>query len=207
MTTATLTATATPTELAPTDIDWYDLMPNDGKRYELVDGELKELPPMRMSHTTVAGTITFLFGQHIKSQGLPFVFGPGAAFRLGMSGANFRIPDVSVTPLERISGNLDNEPGIAAGFPDIAVEVVSRTDTYEEVVAKALLYLERSVAVVLLVDLYNREVVIRRSGGAIHTLTGDDTLTLDPVLPGFSCSVSEIFSDLDQMAAMEGGDD
>ena len=195
--------TVTATQPAHTGIDWCDLLPNDGKRYELVDGEPKELPPMRMSHTIVAGTITLLFGQHIKSQGLPFVFGPGAAFRLGMSGANFRIPAVSVTPRERISGNLDHEPGIAEGFPDIAVEVLSPTDTYEEVVAKARLYLERGVAVVLLVDLYNREVVVRPAGGAIHTLTAEDMLALDPVLPGFSCSVAEIFSDLDQLIMLE----
>ena len=51
--------------------------------------------------------------------------------------------------------------------------------------------------------MYNREVVIRRADGAVDTLNTWDTLMLDPVLPGFSCSVSDIFSGLDRLAAME----
>ncbi len=178
------------------------ILPDDGKRYELVDGELKELPPMRMSHSAVVSKIDRLFGQHVESEGLPFLVGQGAAFRLGLSGANFRVPDLHVTALQRVPASLDAEPGIWGGFPDIAVEVISPTDTYVEVIGKARLYLERGVAIVLLIDLYHREVTARQSTGEIHVLTTDDMLTLNPVLPGFSCPVADVFSDLDRMAAL-----
>lgn len=188
-------------ETAYIDSDLF-ILPDDGKRYELVDGDLKELPPMRMFHGAVANRIGRLFDQHIEDERLPFLAGQGVAFRLGLSGANFRIPDLHVTALQRVPASLDAEPGIWGGFPDIAVEVISPTDTYVEVIGKARLYLERGVAIVLLTDLYHREVTARQSTGEIHVLTTDDMLTLDPVLPGFSCPVADVFSDLDRMAAL-----
>ena len=175
--------------------------PDDGKRCELIDGVMVERPPMRMSHSAVAGTMHRLFGNHIADARLPFVAGVGASFRLGMSRANFRIPDVHVTALERIAIDLSDEPGVWEGCPDIAVEVVSPTDAYLDVVAKARLYLRQGVAAALLIDARHREVTVRQSDGAIRVLTADDTLELDAALPGFSCPVAAIFADLDRLAA------
>ena len=194
------TAARMPLEPADTDIEarsWTD----DGKRCELIDGVVVERPPMRMSHSAVAGTMHRLFGNHIAGAQLPFVAGVGASFRLGMSRANFRIPDVHVTALERIAIDLRDEPGVWEGYPDIAVEVVSPTDAYLDVVAKARLYLRQGVAVALLIDARHREVTMRQSDGAIRVLTADDTLELEATLPGFSCPVAEIFADLDRLAA------
>lgn len=195
---------AIPAEPACADIDGRP-WPADGQRYELIDGQPVELPPMRLSHSVVAGTICRLFDRHIANDGLPFVAGVGAAFRLGMSRSNFRIPDLHVTALQRLQIDLNNEPGVWEGFPDIAVEVVSPTDAYLDVIAKARLYLRQGVAVALLVDALHREVTVRQSDGIIRVLTADDTLRLDPTLPGFSCRVADIFSDLDRMAAFTAG--
>ena len=175
--------------------------PDDGKRYELVDGTPVELPPMRVSHGIVAGTMHRRFGSHIDQARLPYVTGVGTSFRLGISRANFRIPDVHVTALERMAIDLNDEPGVWEGYPDIAVEVVSPTDAYLDVVAKARLYLRQGVAAALLIDATHREVTVRQSDGAIRVLTRDDTLELGAALPGFSCRVADIFTDLDRMAA------
>ena len=194
------TAARMPPEPADTDIEARS-WPDDGKRRELIDGVMVERPPMRMSHSAVAGTMHRLFGNHIAGARLPFVAGVGASFRLGMSRANFRIPDVHVTALERIAIDMSDEPGVWEGYPDIAVEVVSPTDAYLDVVAKARLYLRQGVAVALLIDARHREVTMRQSDGAIRVLTADDTLELEATLPGFSCPVAEIFADLDRLAA------
>ena len=194
------TAARMPSEPADTDIEARS-WPDDGKRCELIDGVVVERPPMRMSHSAVAGTMHRLFGNHIAGARLPFVAGVGASFRLGMSRANFRIPDVHVTALGRIAIDLSDEPGVWEGYPDIAVEVVSPTDAYLDVVAKARLYLRQGVAVALLIDARHREVTMRQSDGAIRVLTADDTLELEATLPGFSCPVAEIFVDLDRLAA------
>ena len=182
--------------------DWRN-SPDD-RRYEMVDGELVELPPMRRALSIVTGKIYRLFQQHIEDEALLFWVGITASFRLGLSSANFRIPDVSVTAERSGAPAIEDEPGVWDGAPDIAVEVVSPTDAYVDVIDKAGLYLRQGVATVLLVDAYNREVTVRQSTGEIHVLTTDDIFNGEPVLPGFSCSVAEIFSGLDRVTALRG---
>ena len=184
--------------------DWRNLP--DDRRYEMVDGELVELPPVRRAASIVAGKINRLLEAHIEDGNLPFWVGIGASFRLGLSRANFRIPDLSVTAERPGTPAIEDEPGVWEGTPDVAVEVISLTDTYVDVIEKARLYLRRGVATVLLVDVYNREVTVRQNTGEIRVLTTDDKLTGEPVLPGFSCSVAEIFSGLDRMAALRAED-
>lgn len=195
------TATSPPIheEAVHAENDWRNLP--DDRRYEMVDGELVELPPMRRAASIVAGKINRLLEAHIEDGNLPFWVGIGASFRLGLSRSNFRIPDLSVTAERPGTSAIEDEPGVWEGTPDVAVEVISLTDTYVDVIDKARLYLRQGVATVLLVDAYNREVTVRQSTGETRVLTTDDTLTGEPILPGFSCSVAEIFSGLDRMAA------
>lgn len=192
--------TAVATETVYTDPERCRLP--DDRRYEMIDGALVELPPMRRAPSIVTGKINRLFEQHIEDENLPFWVGIGTSFRLGLSSANFRIPDLCVTAERPGTPDIEDEPGVWEGTPDIAVEVVSPTDAYVEVIDKARLYLRQGVATVLLVDTYNREVTVRQSTGGTRVLATDDILTGEPVLPGFSCSVAEIFSGLDRAAAL-----
>ena len=186
------------------DNGWRNLP--DDRRYEMVDGKLVELPPMRRGISIVTGKVYRLFIQHIEDENLPFWVGISASFRLGLSSANFRIPDLCVTAERPGTPSIEDEPGVWEGTPDIAVEVIYPTDTYVEVIDKARLYLRQGVSTVLLVDAYNREVTVRQSTGETRVLTTDDILTGEPVLPGFSCSVADIFAPLDRAAALRGED-
>ena len=175
----------------------------DDRRYELIDGKPVELPPMRFTQAVVANQMSYLFAQYVQSEGLPYLTGVDASFRLGLPQGNSRIPDVSVTAVRRILGSLDDEPSAWEGIPDIAVEVISPSDAYVDVIGKANLYLSQGVATVLLVDLYHREVTVRQASGEIRVLTADDTLTGEPTLPGFSCRVDDIFSNLNLLLTSE----
>ena len=201
------TATSRPVheEAVHSKKDWRNLP--DDRRYEMVDGELVERPPMRRGISIVTGKVYRLFIQHIEDENLPFWVGISASFRLGLSSANFRIPDVCVTAERPGTPSIEDEPGVWEGTPDIAIEVVSPTDTYVEVIDKARLYLRQGVSTVLLVDAYNREVTVRQSTGEIRVLTANDILTGEPILPMFSCAVSEIFSGLDRVAALRAEDE
>ena len=158
---------------------------------------------MGFTQAVVANQMSYLFARHVQSEGLPYLTGVDASFRLGLPQGNSRIPDVSVTAVSRILGSLDDEPSAWEGIPDIAVEVISPSDAYVDVIAKANLYLSQGVATVLLVDLYHREVTVRQASGEIRVLTADDTLTGEPTLPGFSCRVDDIFSNLDLLLTSE----
>ena len=152
-------------EVANAENDWRNLP--DDRRYEMVDGELVELPPMRRGISIVTGKVYRLFIQHIEEENLPFWVGIAASFRLGLSSANFRIPDLCVAAERPGTPSIEDEPGVWEGAPDIAVEVVSPTDAYVEVIDKARLYLRQGVSTVLLVDAYSREVTVRQSTGEI----------------------------------------
>ena len=178
-----------------------DIHPEYGKRCELIDGIPVDKAPMRISHGAVTGHIAALLSYHISNENLPFDVGVGASFRLGMSASNFRIPDLHITALARLAVDLNNEPGVWDGYPDIAVEVISPTDAYMDVIGKAQLYLRQGVSLALIVDARHREVTVRPANGAVRVLSNDDTLSLDPVLPGFACRVAEIFAPLDRIAA------
>ena len=178
-----------------------DSQPEYGKRCELIDGIPVEKAPMRISHGAVTGHIAALLIYHINNENLPFDVGVGASFRLGMSASNFRIPDLHITALARLAVDLNNEPGVWGGSPDIAVEVISPTDAYMDVIGKAQLYLRQGVAIALLVDARYRQVTVWQANGTVRVLAESDTLDLDPVLPGFACRVSEIFAPLDRIAA------
>ncbi len=188
-------------EVANAENDWRN-RPDD-RQYELVDGEPVELPPMRFSQAVIASHIVHLFTLHIQSEGLPYLASVDASFRLGLPQGNSRIPDAHVTAVSRILASLEDEPSVWEGSPDIAVEVISPTDAYVDVIGKAQLYLRQGVSTVLLVDAYHREVTVRQSTGEIRVLTTGDALSGAPVLPGFSCSVAEIFSELDRILMSE----
>jgi Uma2 family endonuclease len=54
-------------------------------------------------------------------------------------------------------------------------------------------FLECGVTIVWLVDPAERTVTVYRSLSNIQRFTSDDTITAEPVLPGFSCAVSRFF--------------
>ena len=175
--------------------------PEYGKRCELIDGIPVEKEPKRISQGAVVGHIATLLGNHISNENLPFDVGISTSFRLGMSASNFRIPDLHITALERLAVDLNDEPEVLEGSPDIAVEVISPTETSMDVIAKAQLYLRQGVSIALIVDARHRAVTVRPAQGAVRVLAESDTLDLDPALPGFACRVAEIFAPLDRIAA------
>ncbi|MDE0553736.1 MAG: Uma2 family endonuclease, partial [Candidatus Poribacteria bacterium] len=77
--------------------------------------------------------------------------------------------------------------------PDLAVEVVSRTDTQARVIEKAFAYLNAGVRLVWVLEPRSKTVTIYRSETDIKLLTRNDTLTGEDVVEGFSCQVAQLF--------------
>ena len=103
-----------------------------------------------------------------------------------------RCPDVSFVRKERIIA--DGIPkGFMQGAPDLAVEVISPSDSYSEVAEKAAQLLEAGTQLVVLIDPRTRTVSLHHSSGEINRLSEGDTLTLGDVVPGFECGVGELF--------------
>ena len=103
-----------------------------------------------------------------------------------------RAPDVAFVARERYPNGLPKE--FVDGPPDIAVEVVSPSDTHAEVMVKVGEYLDAGARLVWVVSRGTRSVTVHRPDGTAHTLRGDDILSGEDVLPSFEIRVGELLS-------------
>jgi Uma2 family endonuclease len=95
-----------------------------GRRYELVKGELFEMPPAGARHGDVAMQIGALLNAHIRTHQLGKVFAAETGFILRRDPDTVRAPDASFVSQERLpTGELPT--GFMELPPDLAVEVVS----------------------------------------------------------------------------------
>ncbi len=167
-------------------------LPDDGYRYELVKGELSKVPFGGALHGAVAARIGNVLLDYVKRDRLGVVLAAGTGFWTERNPDTVRAPDAAFIPNERIP-----EGGLPAGFfegpPDIAVEVVSPSDTAVEVQAKVEEWLQTGVRLVWVVYPEPRSVTVFRSRTDVRMLTLTDELTGDDVLPGFTCNVQELF--------------
>jgi len=102
------------------------------------------------------------------------------------------VPDVSVLGRQKAFGK--SALRILTGSPDIAIEVVSPSDTAEYVKYKISTYLAYGSSSVWMVYPLDRSIVIHTSEGS-RELKGDRQIQ-DPGLPGFSEPVSRFFEGL-----------
>jgi Uma2 family endonuclease len=84
--------------------------------------------------------------------------------------------------------------GFRQGGPDLAVEVVSPSNTASEIDEKVLEYLGAGTRLVWVVEPRTRSVTAYRSRDDIRLLTEGDVLEGDDVLPGFAVPVARIFA-------------
>ena len=174
-----------------------------GHRYELVDGELVDMDG-KPRHGVVTGEIYFLLRGHIGYNNLRFDIGVNTGFQ--MDPFTLRFPDVHVTSWERMVGYDEDAPGWPAFAPDVAIEVVSASNTPAELVRKAEEYFANGTRAMWIADPGPRTVVVRRPGVEDEVFGPEDTLTGEPEIPGFSCAVVDIFAVLDRASSSKRED-
>ncbi len=79
------------------------------------------------------------------------------------------------------------------GIPVLAVEILSPSDTIDEINEKIKIYLESGVQLVWIVDPYQRTVTVYSRGDKPRLFNVDDELTAEPFLPGFRTPVARFF--------------
>jgi Uma2 family endonuclease len=168
-------------------------MPADGFRYELVRGELRKMAPAGYVHGRVAMNISAPLLQYVRAHNLGIVCAAETGFKLATNPDTVRAPDVAFIRRERVAEVGDIE-GYWPGAPDLAVEVISPSDTYGEVEEKVLEWLEAGVRMVVVVNPRRRVVTVYRSLTDIAILTEADALDGGDVVPGWTMPVRDIFA-------------
>ncbi|MDZ4720617.1 MAG: Uma2 family endonuclease [Roseiflexaceae bacterium] len=172
-----------------------ELLPDDGTRYEIIDGELIITRWPHWEHQAIAGNIYQELRQWSLSNGQGRVsLAPGVIF----SDTDNVIPDVAWVSIARFAALLD-EAGHLTGAPELVVEVLSPglQNEQRDRETKRKLYEVRGVQEYWVVDWRIQQVEIYRREQALLRLTAtlfaNDTLTT-PLLPGFACPIARIFS-------------
>lgn len=165
-------------------------MPED-VRYELVQGELTAMAPVGGEHGGFVinlGTLLRIWVQ----QGVGGYVGTEAGFILARNPDTVRAPDVCYVHPNRIPST-----GIPRGYwaipPDLAVEVVSPSESADDVYAKVHDYLAAGTPLVWVLYPSRRVVIAYTPDGLARTFHVGDELRNDAVLSGFRCKVAEVF--------------
>ncbi len=161
-------------------------------RCELVCGELIRMPFAGYEHGAVISNVAGLLGTFVSQAGLGQVVGAGTGFHIAHDPDTVRAPDVAFVAADRLPSP---EPkGFFPGPPDLAVEVVSPDDRDSEVQAKVKSWLDAGCQIVWLVDPRRQTVQVFQSRSEARVLGLSDRLSGEPLLPGFSLAVAEIFT-------------
>jgi Uma2 family endonuclease len=162
-------------------------LPDDGWRYELVQGELRKMSPSGAEHGVIATQIIVSLGAYVKAHSLGRVYASETGFRISRQPDTVRAPDAAFVRAERVVATRS----FFEGPPDLAFEVISPGDTYSEVEEKTLGWLRAGVRVVVIVDPRTSTVRIHRTSGAT---TVADFIDIDDLIPGWKLPLSEVFA-------------
>lgn len=167
---------------------------DDGKRYELVRGELIEMPPPGFAHGMVVDNIGWLVGTFIRQNSLAFVSTSETGIYVEQNPDTVRAAGFAIVARERITEPVPERGYVYGLVPDLVVEVVSAGYSVADAEARAQMWLEAGVRLVLTAYIATREIVASYEGGGTRRFGSNDTLTCEPVLPGFACPVADIFT-------------
>ena len=179
------------------EADLLRYVERDDKRLcELIDGTLVE-KPMGYSEGRVAMRLGGRMEVHASDNDLGAVAGADGTLRMA-SVDRIRMPDVSFIAKSRLPGGKLPREKVPALAPDLAVEVLSESNTPAEMRQKLREYFANGTRLAWYVDLERRVVAVHRddSGEPAEVLGEGDLLDGEDVLPGFSMPVAVLFRDL-----------
>jgi len=171
--------------------DQYRLMPEDGKRYELVNGELLMTPSPTTRHQRIVRDLSFALSAHVKQKGLGEIF--IAPLDVVFEDHTVLEPDILFVRRDRAS--IVGEEAIH-GAPDLVVEILSPSSFYHDLRVKMLLYGKFGVEEYWVVD-PDKEIIeqFRLAGTGLELARqfASDAALESAIFPGFRLPVKSIF--------------
>jgi Uma2 family endonuclease len=164
-------------------------------RLELTStGELIVMPPTGSETGRQDFNLTTQLGVWSVRDGTGVGFGSSSGFILP-NGA-IRSPDASWIKREKWDSlTAEQRKKFAPLCPDFAVEIRSPSDTLTELYLKMFEYLENGASLGWLIDPFKRQVYVYRPGEEVVILNNPETVSADPVLPGFTLDLIELWSE------------
>ncbi len=162
---------------------------------ELIDGVLVE-KAIGFGESVLTSWLIALLNAWVRPRNLGLVSSPDGTLRLWAG--RVRIPDVAFTSWDRMPGRKRPTKPIPELSPDLAVEVLSDSNTYREMQLKLADYFAANVRLAWIVDPELRTVEVHTGSGQMTLLRQGDTLDGGAVLPGFAVPLTDLFAELDR---------
>lgn len=172
--------------------DEFLVYPLEDVKAELVRGELRVTPPPGGPHGRAATNLVFLLSLHVRARGLGWVYADGVGYQLLQLPRTVRVPDLSFVRADRLPSE-GIGPGLLKLAPDLAVEVLSPSESAAEIEEKLDDYRVSGTPLIWVVDPVRRTIMVVASDAPLHFLREGDSLDGGDVIPGFSCAVAEVF--------------
>jgi Uma2 family endonuclease len=171
-------------------------LPDDGKRYEIIEGELYEMPAPNWDHIAVVMNLILLLGPVVQSHGGRLTTAPADVF---FEGADPVQPDIfAMLPGARAVGG---GRGVQ-GPPDLVIEVLSPSNRGHDLLTKRALYGRAGVSEYWIVNPASRTVdllaldrdafhstrLARGEGDVVSPLLGDAAFPLAAIFTGIDAT-------------------
>ncbi len=175
----------------PVSLEEYAALPKH-PRYELVKGELVEQMVASEEHEYTGSLVVIRIGNHVLLNRLGRVYLSNRGYVTGLnSPATSRMPDVSFVSNARLS-----QPDLAGmlydGAPDLAVEILSESNTPAQIAQKIDEYLSAGGRAVWVIDIDARTLTVHTADAPPLILTEADAINGADYLPGFACPVADL---------------
>lgn len=180
-----------PTPGRATEKDVLRIEASENRLFELVDGVLVE-KAMGATEALLASYVVHFFWDYLRDHDLGVALGADGMLRLRPR--LVRIPDVSFISWDQIpSGEFPSQP-IPDLYPDLAVEVLSDSNTPAEIERKLSEYFEAGCRLAWIVDPKTHTADVYTSPTDCQHLRSSQSLDGGDVLPGFKLPLKELFA-------------
>ena len=159
---------------------------------ELVRGEIRVMTPASGAHGVVAGALFAALNAFVEERKLGLAFPDNTGFQLPGLADTVRSPDAAFVANDRLPAG-----GIGRGWiavaPDLIAEILSPSESKEELEAKLSDYRTAGTRMIWIVDPAQRVITVRDGDLPERLLTEGEILDGGRVLPGFALAVSSLF--------------
>ena len=190
----------------PLTYDDLAAMPDDGKRYELIGGELYEMPGPSFFHQFVLATMLSLLRDFVLTRQLGVVV--PAPLDVRFDPRNTVQPDIVFLSRERLHLLHQGAFNLIAGAPDLLIEILSPSNRGYDFIKKAALYATFGVQEFWIVDIKAQTIFVQvLRNGLFEPLTSDDGIVRSQVLPGLVVDPRQVLSIPDWIVGTSHGNE
>ncbi len=169
-------------------------LPDNGNKYELVNGEII-MGPAGFEHGEIIMRLATALRVYAIQKKLGTVLDSSTGF--WMKNGNCRSPDISFIKKDRLKGFKSLPKGFIEGAPDLAIEVLSPTDSIENTHAKITEYFDSGAKLVWIINPEDQTVHIYHSKHPYKLLLPEDYIDGEDLIPGFSMKIAELFTEFE----------